>query len=267
MKNVIQKVKELLKSLFNTPMSSLDELKNEWEDVPEFHKAINEGFSNCVNSIPQLKAHRDWVEQNGFGFGERSFLWMWWLIIDKMPDEFSFMEIGVYKGQILSLVKLIANMQGKKVIRYAITPLTGDNWQYQDSDYAKDIETIHDQFGLEKDYHIFQGLSSDTAIISETRQLKVDILYVDGAHDHLSVFNDLVTYYPIVNKDGYIVCDDACNDLHLASGYFHGHQSCTDGVNEFFNMRAHKDQFEFVGNVVHNRIYKKLWQVNIHRTT
>ena len=55
----------------------------------ETHQRINETFIELVNADPELKAFRDFVEGNNdtpvkiFGFGERSFLWMWKLLVDE----------------------------------------------------------------------------------------------------------------------------------------------------------------------------------------
>lgn len=246
-------------------MQELKELKAAWRDHPEFHKHIHESFCEIVNSIPELKAHRDFVEGNNdtpqkiFGFGERSFLYMWWLIVNEMPQEFTFMEIGVFRGQILSLIRLIADMQGKKVTRYGVTPLSAasnageaTNWE---SDYRADIELLHDSLNIEKDYTILHGLSTDPAIIAEAQKLRVHILFVDGAHDHPSVMSDYTNYCPLVEKNGFVVCDDACNDLSIWFGGFPGIQACTDATLDYFGIN--KD-YEFIANVVHDRIYKKL---------
>lgn len=39
---------------------------------------------------------------------------------------------------------------------------------------------------------------------------KFDLIYVDGAHDEVSVYNDLVNYYPKLATNGVICGDDWC---------------------------------------------------------
>ena len=73
----------------------MKELINRWTDTAESHRAIHEDFCNKVNAQPELKALRDWVEQNIFGFGERSFLWMWKLILETKA-QVKFLEVGVF---------------------------------------------------------------------------------------------------------------------------------------------------------------------------
>lgn len=224
-----------------------------WKDTKESHKEIAEALAHRTNQIPQLKAHRDFVESNSFGFGERPFVYMHKLLVDEMPSEFTFMEIGVYKGAILSLYRLLADMSGKKVKRYGVTPLsTAGN--FEDSDFGKDIKTIHDQFGLEKDYIILKGLSNDPEIISEVVNYRYDILYIDGGHDYKTVTKDLLYYTALINKGGFLVIDDCANDLDLPENYFFGIESVTQAVNDF---DLPSKGFEFLFSVGHNKVYKK----------
>jgi hypothetical protein len=225
-----------------------------WEDTKESHKEIAEMLAHKTNQIPQLKAHRDFVESNSFGFGERPFVYMHKLMVDEMPEEFSFMEIGVYKGAILSLYRLLADMQGKKVWRYGVTPLsTAGN--FAESDFEKDIKTIHDQFGLEKDYTILKGLSTDYEVITNAAMLdRYDILYIDGGHDYETVSSDLKHYTPLINPRGLLVIDDCANDLDLPENYFFGIESVTKALKDF---DLPSKGFEFLFSVGHNKVYRK----------
>lgn len=233
---------------------SVTELQKNWRDVPYYHKALNEFFAAEVNNCLKLKAHRDFVEQNVFGFGERSFQWMHKLIVDELPDEFTFLEIGVFKGQILSLYELLANILGKKAKRYGVTPLNtaGGVWE---SDYKRDIEFIHDHFGLAKNYEIFQGLSTDLEIIKQAQNLSVDVLYIDGGHNYDDVINDITNYLPILKTGGYLVIDDCCNDLHMPFGYFTGIKEVTDAT---CSIMDNNTDYEFLFNVVHNKVWRKI---------
>lgn len=236
---------------------SLQFIKQIWADAPEVHASINDTFTQMTNATPELKAHRDWTEQNIFGFGERSFLWLHKLIVDEMPAEFSFMEIGVFRGAILSLYRLLADMQDKIVTRYGVTPLDGSDGHW-DSDYKKDIETIHDQFNLAKDYHILHGLSTEPDIIKQAQEVApLDILYIDGGHSFECVQSDLNHYPQLVKKGGYLIIDDCCNNMSMPFGFFQGIEPVTRAVNEWEQTEAGK-QFEFMLSVVHNKIYRKI---------
>lgn len=229
-----------------------------WTDRPEVHKEIHETFCDLVNNQPDLKAHRDFIEQNIFGFGERSFHWMWNLIVKELPDKFTFLEIGVLKGQVLSLVEILANMHEKTTKRYGITPLNGEGGVWPDDDYKQHIENIHDAFGLKKDYKLLVGLSEDPEIIKKASKLKLDVLLVDGGHETRHITSDLTHYAPLVKQGGYLVIDDSCNIFHMPFGYFQGIQAVSEYVDKILPPVTPNPEWEFIFSVVHNRVYKKL---------
>lgn len=233
-------------------MNSIKEIQAIWEDKREIHQLIAETLAHKTNEIPALKAHRDYVETNSFGFGERPFVFMHKLLVDEMPSEFTFMEIGVYKGAILSLYRMLADMYGRKVNIYGVSPMsTAGN--FPDSDFEKDVETIHDEFNLDKDYIIVKGLSTDPLIIQAAGYLvPIHILYIDGGHDYETVYSDLKHYTPLVVPGGFLIVDDACNEMDLPEGYFGGIQSVTDAVLDFSLL---KRDFKFLFNVGHNKVY------------
>ncbi len=220
-----------------------------WHDTEAFAEAIHKMFGHYVNKTPSLKYHRDWIEKNGMGMGERSFQWMWKLIIDEMPEKFTFLEIGVFCGQILSLVRMLADEQKKDAVIYGISPMDERGGE-EPRDYFKLVEQVHDLQGIRKDYEIRQGLSQEQEIIDKTPPL--DILYVDGNHSYEGALSDLKNYTPFIKPGGYLVVDDCANDFKMPWGYFQGIQEVTDAVRDF-----DKSGFEFVFSVVHNKIYKK----------
>lgn len=237
--------------------NTLKEVQDIWQDNEFFAKELNEGFIERVNAIDQLKDHRTFVEQHIFGFGERSFHWMWNLIIQEMPKEFTFLEIGVFKGQTLSLCRLLADMQDKKVKRYGVTPLSTEGGMWE-SDYDRDIKLLHDTFSLEKDYTVLKGLSEEPEIIKEADKLKLDVLYIDGGHEERHITNDIVNYAHLVKPGGYMVIDDCCNTFQQPWGYFCGIEAVTKVVDEMLPPNTQNSEWQFCFSVVHNRIYKKL---------
>ncbi len=82
---------------------SLTNVKHTYTDTEQWNTYIHDKFCEEVNKNAELKELRDFVEQNAFGFGERSFYWMWKLIVDEMPKEFTFLEIGDLKAQTTAL--------------------------------------------------------------------------------------------------------------------------------------------------------------------
>jgi hypothetical protein len=235
---------------------TMAEVQQFWKNDIETQKQLNEGFVAKTNAIDQLNEHRTWVETNIFGFGERAFPWLWHLVVQELPKSFTFLEIGVFKGQTLSLVKLLADMQGKKVKRYGVTPLSSEGGVWE-SDYRKDIETIHDQFKITKDYTLLEGLSEDPAIIERAKKLKLDVLYIDGGHEERHITNDIEQYSPLVKPGGFMVIDDCCNSFGMPWGYFQGIEAVTRVADKKLPPVTPSEEWEFVFSVVHNRVYRR----------
>ena len=228
-------------------MNSIKEVQAIWQDTPETHKLINETFTEKVNADPKLKAYRDWIEEKIFGFGERSFLWMWKLLIDEIPAP-EFLEIGVFRGQILGLIRTLspkANVTG-------ITPLdsTGGHWE---SDYAADIKLLHNTFKL-KQPRIIKGLSTDETVLAEVGKKEYDIIYIDGGHTYEVARHDVYRYSSFVKVGGYLVIDDAGNKFSMSDGYFKGIEAVSNAVDELLP----NEYYEEVFNVVHNRVFRRV---------
>jgi hypothetical protein len=239
-------------ALKQNQMNIIEQVQEIWKDDPDTHRLINETFVAKVDATPYLKAHRDWVEANVFGFGERSFHWMWKLIIDKMPPTFSFLEIGVFRGQVLSLVQILANQTKRTPQVYGVTPLTGADGHWE-SDYEADIKKMHDQFDLPQPI-IIKGLSTEPEVIADACQREYDIVYIDGGHTYKVVKSDLWNYSKQVKLGGYLVIDDCANKYHMPFGYFQGIKDVSTAVDAVLpNI-----YFEEIFSVVHNRIFKRI---------
>ena len=61
---------------------------------------FHSGFENL------LRDHRFFFATNGRGFGEDAFHVLWWMLLQELRPK-TFLEIGVYRGQVLSLVSLL----------------------------------------------------------------------------------------------------------------------------------------------------------------
>lgn len=226
----------------------LKDVRSMWTDQQEIHRLINDRFTDLVNADPKLKAYRDWIEGKIFGFGERSFLWMWKLLVDEIPEP-NFLEIGVFRGQIIGLIRMLS--PGARVT--GITPLTsaGGHWE---SDYAADIKLLHDTFSLEHPA-IIKGMSTDDDAYSQAEAGgPYDILYIDGGHDYHTARHDVYKYSSLVKVGGYLVVDDCAHRYKLPDGYFRGIESVSRAVDELLPNDYYTELF----NVVHNRIFKRI---------
>lgn len=214
-------------------------------------------YTDKVNADKELKAYRDFIEQNAFGFGERCFLWMWNDIVARMPQEFTFMEIGVFRGQILALVSLLAERHGKKVRRIGITPLDTSDGHWE-SDYEADIIRLHDVFNIKDDYELIRLDSTNPNAIQLAGQNPPDVLYIDGGHTYEVVKSDLTHYLPILKVGGTLVIDDCNNAIPMPWGYFQGIQSVSLAVDEVLPREGSNEYWKHELNLVHNRVLTKL---------
>jgi hypothetical protein len=230
---------------------TLQDLRANWQDTPEYHKQIHEEFTELVNIDPMLDAHRTYIENHIFGMGERSFQYLWKILLNELPENPKLLEIGVHKGQILSLWKLLK----PDADVYGITPLDGQGTGWRDDDYLAHIINIHKDFELDKPA-IHKGVSESSSSKMFAESIgELDCLYIDGGHERRHIDNDLSFYAPLVKSGGFMVIDDACCDMKMPWGYFQGIVDVTEGVLAYMNTFG--DEWEFMGNVVHLRIYRR----------
>ena len=228
-------------------METLYELQKAWVNTEDSHKAIHDLFCDKVNAVPKLKHLRDYVEKNIFGFGERSFCWLFKLLVEAQPKDLSFLEIGVFRGQTLALIKTI----NPKASVTGVTPLdsTDGHW---DSNYESDIATIHTEFNLPNP-KIIKGLSMDEAVLNEVSKNRYDIIYIDGGHTYEVAKHDVFTYSSFVKVGGFLVIDDCANKYSMP-GLFAGIASVSKAVDELLPNEYYKE----ICSVVHIRVFKRV---------
>jgi hypothetical protein len=236
-------------------------------------------FTAQANAHPSLRRHRDWVEQHGWGFGDRAFHYMWWLLLEDLAaragtSEVKLLEIGVFKGQVLSLWALVCrelSVAGKLI---GVSPLLGkpplpgilhrirmlvDRRYRQDaqvgnlhlsSDYSEDVKRIFDVFGLTMEQvELIKGLSQEPLVWGQLRDRRFDVVYIDGGHRYEEVKRDLELYAPLVRPGGYLVVDDAAF-FEPGTAFFKGFESVSEALRVL-----DASEFRNVINVGHNRVY------------
>lgn len=187
---------------------------------PKVHKYIWESLYHATNKTNYLKKHRDYIEKFNYGYGDRPFHYMWKMLINTMPENFKFLEIGVFKGQIISLIQLLSKKQHKKVEIYGITPLTdrGDKYStHPEIDYLKAIKKIYKDFNLSfSNTRIIKGLSQNPSVIKEVEKNKpFNIVYIDGCHNYKEVASDIKNYTDFVKMGGFLIIDDSASFMKL----------------------------------------------------
>jgi hypothetical protein len=246
------------------PLASTTHLEDFYSDSPEKHEFIWTRMKQLVNATPELKAHRDFVIQYNWGYGNRAFHWMWNVLVRNAPENFKFLEIGVFKGQTISLVSLLNKLLKKNGSVYGITPLntSGDKYAtHPDLDYEEAISTIYGQFGLDaSDLTLIQGYSNDIDIIETARNsAPFDLVFIDGCHDYEVVVSDLTNYGDMVTIGGYLVIDDASNYLNIPDGLIRANWKGLEDVS-----RATRDVIETDSRFVHrfavghNRVFQRI---------
>lgn len=245
-------------------VDSVKSVEGLYADVPDVHVFMWREFESSVNADPLLKSHRDFIERNNFGYGDRPFHWMWNLLIRDIPNDFKFLEIGVFKGQVISLVSLLNRELQKNGTVYGITPLSsaGDKYgTHPNEDYELAIQQLYGALKLTaEDLNIIQGFSNNVDIINLASELGLyDIVYVDGCHDYDVVVSDLTEYREMVKINGYLVIDDASNSLQIPDGLIRMDWRGLPEVSKALADVIEPDErFQHVFAIGHNRVFRRI---------
>jgi hypothetical protein len=252
-----------------------------YNNTAEINDQIYNEFTKKTNDHLFLKEHRDYIEANNLGFGERAFHFMWLLLINEIAEKNlnkNILEIGVFKGQVISLWALLGRHLNIDLNITGITPLEGNppakssilrsllfriskkyrkdvlsGNLYKDEDYRNIIKGVFDNFGLNlAAVQIIKGFSTDADVLATVAKNQYAIIYVDGDHTFEGVTADIINYSPLVQKGGFLVMDDAACNIP-GTAYWKGHKSVSDAC-EIIEDSG----FINIINVGHNRVYKKI---------
>lgn len=265
-------------------MDTLQSYIDSYQNTGANNDKVHLEFTENTNKLALLKNHRDYVEKNKLGFGDRAFQYMWYLLLEDLHKKLPIvrmLEIGVFKGQVISLWSLLTKEFNRQAEIAAITPLEGnvpknkllnnrfinkikllvspayrkcvaDGNNYLIEDYAIIIRRLFEHFGLSYDaVKIYKGYSNDPAILSAVAGQKFDLIYIDGDHSYEGAQQDIRHYSDLINKGGYMVMDDASWFLE-GSVFWKGHKEVSRACEIIEGL-----EFRNVLNVGHNRIYEK----------
>jgi len=236
-------------------VQTLKAFADAWHDSETHARHVVETFTDAVNADARLKALRDYVEQRGYGFGERCFYHMWKLIVQELPLGFNFLEIGVFKGQILALIRLLGDAPTSI---YGITPLDTSGGM-PEGNYLKDIENLHKAQKLKFNARICPYRSDDINAVQFAMDAgPFDVVYIDGGHSYQEAKHDIETYGAMVKPGGFLVVDDCANDFSMPWGYFRGIMDVSLAVRDTLPPGTLKPEWIHLGCVMHNRIWKKV---------
>ena len=194
------------------------------------------------------------------GFGEPGFAWSWKILVDSLPDNFKFLEIGVYQGRVLSQVGMLAKKINKRCSIIGVTPLSvsGDKYSgYKDLNY---LEIIHQNFknlnNTIDNLKIIKGYSQEKHVKESVAiEGKYNMIFIDGSHDYEDVVHDILTYSKLLIIGGYLVMDDASLYLNDAYGVFLGHPDVGMACKQYLDNNPNFEELYAIG---HNRVWKKI---------
>lgn len=242
-------------------------------------------FTIKTDEHPLLKEHRDYVEQNKLGFGDRAFHYMWFLLfreLKKKQQKVKALEIGVYKGQVISLWSLLSRELNIQAEISAVSPLKGNvptnrllnnkyinklklifsptyrenqklGNSYRMDNYKEIIKSLFNRFNLSFDaVRLYQGYSTDPKVLSAIKDQSFNLIYIDGDHSYEGVIHDLKNYSGLLEKNGYLVMDDASCEIE-GSKFWKGHKEVSRACAIIEDLG-----FRNILNVGHNRVYQRI---------
>jgi hypothetical protein len=213
-------------------------------------------FQDFHATLPaELRAHRAYYGIDRRGFGEDAFHTMWWRLVRRFSPE-SFLEIGVYRGQVVSLVALLAKLKGIRCEVTGISPFSsaGDSVSRyrKDVDYREDTLTHFEYFGLPKPT-LINAYSTDPEALSAIASRQWDMIYIDGNHDYDIVAKDWKACSNAIKPGGIIILDDSGLSTSyqppaFATGGHPGPSRLASEINP--------SQFQEILQVGHNRVFQ-----------
>jgi hypothetical protein len=259
---------------------SLDRRIAEYQNTEHHNDALFAEFNQRTWRFPLLAQHRRHIEDNKLGFGEPAFHYLWWLVLKKLKDSETrnLLEIGVFKGQVLTAWALIAQTLQCPFTVTGISPLEGhplpESWWtrrvkilfsnsfrkqlqagnfYPEDDYEQTIRRLMARFHLPPErLELIKGSSTDPAIAAKVAGRRFGLIYIDGDHAYDAVCTDIRNYAPLVAPAGFLAMDDAACFLP-GKTFWKGRESVSKACETIPSLG-----FKNVINVGHVRLYQRL---------
>jgi hypothetical protein len=232
--------------------------RSEWDSsVKQPTQFYRRCFHYFHTRLPEpLREHRAYFEIDGRGFGEKSFHVMWFLLFREFAPA-NFLEIGVYRGQTLSLAALLARYFKRDCDIHGISPFSpaGDSVsKYRtDVDYYEDTLMNVAHFSLPRPT-LLKALSTDAAAAKLIGSRKWSCVYIDGSHDYSIAHTDWDLCATNLQPDGLIVLDDSALTTTYKPPIFAtgGHPGPSRLAQEIDRTR-----FREILQVGHNRVFQR----------
>jgi hypothetical protein len=236
---------------------TLQGISDKYENTKSFHDNLMMAFTHEVKNREYLLSHKQYAEHSIYG--DMGFHYLWNLLVSEAPNRFKFLEIGVFKGQVTSLIGLLADYYYKDSIVVGISPFdgTGDKYsQYQQNDkyFQETIDRFNRFTSKNQNLHLIKGLSQDKDVIKRANLYgSYDIIYIDGSHDYENVVSDIDNYSPLLTIGGYLVMDDAATDREMTA--WNGHAEVGQAVRDKLGSNPN---FVHCFAIGHIRLFKRV---------
>ncbi len=235
-------------------------VRQDWEESLRDPTAF---YARCYRyfhyNLPiPFKEHRKYFTAENRGFGEDAFHAMWFFLFREFMPQ-SFLEIGVYRGQVLSLAAMLQrDLQIPNPKLLGISPFApiGDSVSKYGGkvDYLADTLSNFEHFGLTKP-RLLKAYSTDPEAVAAIAAESWDCIYIDGNHDYAVAKADWENCAKAVRPGGIIVLDDSGLTTGYAPPLFatKGHPGPSRVAEEI-----DVDQFREILQVGHNRVFQKI---------
>ena len=203
-----------------------------------------------------VRDHREYFKLNKRGFGEDAFHAMWSLLLHEHRPK-QCLEIGVYRGQVISLWALIAQMRCFPCEIHGISPFSpqGDavSAYMGNVDYLSDTLASFTHLRLPVPT-LLKALSTDPAAIEYIGSRSWDLIYIDGSHDYEIALADYQLCREHLAPSGLLVLDDASlgTSFRPPSFSFGGHPGPSRVAREYAAM-----EMQLIAVVGHNNVFRK----------
>lgn len=136
-------------------------------------------------------------------------------VIDRLPNDFIFVEVGVWKGKSISYFVVESINKNKRGQIYAVDHWLGSEEHQKDS-WAHDPAVDYEN-GLYNEYcHNISPIREHITDIRDTSfnasnhfaDGSLDAIFIDASHDYDNVFQDLLCWKSKLKKEGIIAGHD-----------------------------------------------------------
>jgi len=203
---------------------------------------------------PAVRRHRAYFSKQRRGFGEDAFHAMWWLLMKEFKPR-ECLEIGVYRGQVISLWALAAKTLGVPCKVHGLSPFAPvGHWNYPDKvDYLEDVKQNFRHFGL-PEADLIKAYSDRKEGQEAISRQTWDLIYIDGDHDFEPALADYRLSLANLAPGGIIVFDDSSLETEYQAPSFSS--AGAPGPTRVAREYAMKEM-TFLGAVGHNTIFQK----------